>query len=117
MTQALDTPTPSGSASRRKRRAVRVVTWVAGLVPVFAGVALWIVTRSWFLILVTAPGLEKQLGAGVRIGSASYSGNGKIICNGEDKALAEVLEQGCWTPTEFFGQDQTCQWYGRPCPL
>jgi UDP-N-acetylmuramate: L-alanyl-gamma-D-glutamyl-meso-diaminopimelate ligase len=28
--------------------------------------------------------------------------DGKLIVNGTDKALAEVLELGCWTPVEYF---------------
>ena len=30
-------------------------------------------------------------------------GNGALIVNGEDVALAEVLGMGCWTPVERFG--------------
>ena len=30
-------------------------------------------------------------------------GNGRLIVNGRDAALARVLEQGCWTPVETFG--------------
>lgn len=29
--------------------------------------------------------------------------NGRLIVNATDKALAEVLEMGCWTPVEYFG--------------
>jgi UDP-N-acetylmuramate: L-alanyl-gamma-D-glutamyl-meso-diaminopimelate ligase len=29
--------------------------------------------------------------------------NGKLIVNGADKALTEVLEMGCWTPVEYLG--------------
>ena len=29
--------------------------------------------------------------------------SGLIVVNGADKALAQVLNQGCWTPTERFG--------------
>ena len=32
-------------------------------------------------------------------------GNGRLIVNGEDAALAEVLRMGCWTPVERFGLD------------
>jgi UDP-N-acetylmuramate: L-alanyl-gamma-D-glutamyl-meso-diaminopimelate ligase len=32
-------------------------------------------------------------------------GNGRLIVNAEDARLAEVLEQGCWTPVETFGID------------
>ena len=71
MTDPFDTPVPVDSASPRRRGIVRLMMWVGGLVPVLAGIALWVVTRSWFLILVTAPGLERQLGAGVRIAHAT----------------------------------------------
>ncbi len=30
-------------------------------------------------------------------------GNGRLIVNGEDAALAEVLRMGCWTPVQRFG--------------
>ncbi len=30
-------------------------------------------------------------------------GNGRLIVNAEDQALAEVLAMGCWTPVESFG--------------
>src|SRR5574341_162596 len=30
-------------------------------------------------------------------------GNGLIVANGRDPALARVLERGCWTPREAFG--------------
>jgi UDP-N-acetylmuramate: L-alanyl-gamma-D-glutamyl-meso-diaminopimelate ligase len=29
--------------------------------------------------------------------------NGRVIANGGDKAVAEVLEMGCWTPVEYVG--------------
>ena len=32
-------------------------------------------------------------------------GNGRLIVNGEDERLAEVLAMGCWTPVERFGLD------------
>jgi len=32
-------------------------------------------------------------------------GRGRLIVNGEDKYLAEVLAMGCWTPVETFGLD------------
>ena len=32
-------------------------------------------------------------------------GRGRLIVNGEDAALAEVLAMGCWTPVERFGID------------
>ena len=71
--------TPPDSNVRRKRLAAQVLLWTAGLVPVIAGVGLWIITRSWFIILITAPGLEQKLGGTVRIGEASYHGNGRLV--------------------------------------
>ncbi len=32
-------------------------------------------------------------------------GNGRLVVNGEDARLAEVLAMGCWTPVETFGLD------------
>jgi UDP-N-acetylmuramate: L-alanyl-gamma-D-glutamyl-meso-diaminopimelate ligase len=32
-------------------------------------------------------------------------GRGRLIVNGEDRYLAEVLAMGCWTPVETFGLD------------
>lgn len=32
-------------------------------------------------------------------------GNGRLIVNGEDARLADVLAMGCWTPVETFGLD------------
>ncbi|MGH8453129.1 MAG: UDP-N-acetylmuramate:L-alanyl-gamma-D-glutamyl-meso-diaminopimelate ligase, partial [Nevskiales bacterium] len=36
-------------------------------------------------------------------------GTGRIICNGEDEALARVLKMGCWSPLEFFDRDDGWQ--------
>ncbi|MDR1075129.1 MAG: UDP-N-acetylmuramate:L-alanyl-gamma-D-glutamyl-meso-diaminopimelate ligase [Xanthomonadaceae bacterium] len=35
---------------------------------------------------------------------------GRLIVNGEDPRLAEVLEMGCWTPVERFGFADDCEW-------
>jgi UDP-N-acetylmuramate: L-alanyl-gamma-D-glutamyl-meso-diaminopimelate ligase len=32
-------------------------------------------------------------------------GNGLVVCNGREEALARVLKRGCWTPVETFGND------------
>jgi len=37
-------------------------------------------------------------------------GNGRLIVNGEDRALAEVLAMGCWTPVERFAMDADADW-------
>ncbi|KFN42465.1 UDP-N-acetylmuramate:L-alanyl-gamma-D-glutamyl-meso-diaminopimelate ligase [Arenimonas oryziterrae] len=37
-------------------------------------------------------------------------GSGRLIVNGEDAALAEVLAMGCWTPVERFGFDAGFEW-------
>jgi UDP-N-acetylmuramate: L-alanyl-gamma-D-glutamyl-meso-diaminopimelate ligase len=37
-------------------------------------------------------------------------GNGRLIVNGEDAALAEVLAMGCWTPVERFGLEGDFEW-------
>jgi UDP-N-acetylmuramate: L-alanyl-gamma-D-glutamyl-meso-diaminopimelate ligase len=38
---------------------------------------------------------------------------GRLIVNGEDQRLAEVLAMGCWTPVERFGFDQSLEWSAR----
>jgi UDP-N-acetylmuramate: L-alanyl-gamma-D-glutamyl-meso-diaminopimelate ligase len=41
-------------------------------------------------------------------------GNGRLIVNGEDPALADVLAMGCWTPVERFAIDAgDAQWRAR----
>ncbi|MEA5668526.1 UDP-N-acetylmuramate:L-alanyl-gamma-D-glutamyl-meso-diaminopimelate ligase [Stenotrophomonas sp. MH1] len=40
-------------------------------------------------------------------------GNGRLIVNGEDARLAEVLAMGCWTPVERFGFDPALEWSAR----
>ncbi len=40
-------------------------------------------------------------------------GDGRLIVNGEDSALAEVLAMGCWTPVERFGLDDEFEWKAR----
>ena len=37
-------------------------------------------------------------------------GNGRLIVNGEDARLAEVLAMGCWTPVETFGIGEGFDW-------
>ncbi|MEI2795598.1 UDP-N-acetylmuramate:L-alanyl-gamma-D-glutamyl-meso-diaminopimelate ligase [Pseudoxanthomonas sp. F11] len=38
---------------------------------------------------------------------------GRLIVNGEDPRLAEVLAMGCWTPVERFGFDPSLDWSAR----
>lgn len=38
---------------------------------------------------------------------------GRLIVNGEDERLAEVLAMGCWTPVERFGFDESLEWSAR----
>ena len=40
-------------------------------------------------------------------------GNGRLIVNGEDAALREVLAMGCWTPVERFAIDAEAEWQAR----
>jgi UDP-N-acetylmuramate: L-alanyl-gamma-D-glutamyl-meso-diaminopimelate ligase len=37
-------------------------------------------------------------------------GEGRLIVNGEDTALSEVLAMGCWTPVERFAIDAEAEW-------
>ena len=38
---------------------------------------------------------------------------GRLILNGHDERLREVLAMGCWTPVERFGFDDTFEWSAR----
>ena len=40
-------------------------------------------------------------------------GEGVLIVNGEDNALAEVLAMGCWTPVERFAIDTDAEWQAK----
>jgi UDP-N-acetylmuramate: L-alanyl-gamma-D-glutamyl-meso-diaminopimelate ligase len=40
-------------------------------------------------------------------------GNGRLIVNGEDKFLAEVLSMGAWSPVERFSLDGNTEWTAR----
>jgi UDP-N-acetylmuramate: L-alanyl-gamma-D-glutamyl-meso-diaminopimelate ligase len=40
-------------------------------------------------------------------------GRGRLIVNGHDQRLAEVLAMGCWTPVERFGFDAAFEWSAR----
>jgi UDP-N-acetylmuramate: L-alanyl-gamma-D-glutamyl-meso-diaminopimelate ligase len=40
-------------------------------------------------------------------------GRGRLVVNGEDERLAEVLAMGCWTPVERFGFDPAFEWSAR----
>ncbi len=40
-------------------------------------------------------------------------GRGRLIVNGADAHLREVLEMGCWTPVERFGFDESFEWCAR----
>ena len=38
-------------------------------------------------------------------------GNGRLVVNGDDRNLGEVVEMGCWTPVEYFGAArESCDW-------
>jgi UDP-N-acetylmuramate: L-alanyl-gamma-D-glutamyl-meso-diaminopimelate ligase len=41
---------------------------------------------------------------------ASCPGKGRLIVNGEDRALAEVLAMGSWSPIERFAIDAEAEW-------
>ena len=40
-------------------------------------------------------------------------GGGRIILNGADDNLAQLIEQGCWTPVETFSTADDTDWTGR----
>ena len=41
-------------------------------------------------------------------------GNGRVFRNGDDPNLTRVLERGCWTPVETFGDGAHNAWRGEP---
>jgi UDP-N-acetylmuramate: L-alanyl-gamma-D-glutamyl-meso-diaminopimelate ligase len=40
-------------------------------------------------------------------------GRGRLVVNGHDERLREVLAMGCWTPVERFGFDPAFEWSAR----
>ena len=40
-------------------------------------------------------------------------GRGRLIVNGEEASLQQVLDMGCWTPVERFGLDGDFDWTAR----
>ncbi|GAA4859582.1 UDP-N-acetylmuramate:L-alanyl-gamma-D-glutamyl-meso-diaminopimelate ligase [Luteimonas vadosa] len=40
-------------------------------------------------------------------------GRGRLVVNGHDARIAEVLAMGCWTPVERFGFDAGFEWSAR----
>ncbi|MGI9205196.1 MAG: UDP-N-acetylmuramate:L-alanyl-gamma-D-glutamyl-meso-diaminopimelate ligase [Woeseiaceae bacterium] len=40
-------------------------------------------------------------------------GNGRVVINGADANVARVIEQGCWTGVEQFGDDDDADWHAR----
>ncbi len=40
-------------------------------------------------------------------------GNGRLIVNGEDARIAEVLAMGCWTPVERYALEGDAEWTTR----
>jgi len=53
--------------------------------------------------------IQKQFHHLIRI----VPGNGKLIVNGEDKYLAEVLSMGAWSPVERFSLEGNTEWTAR----
>ncbi|MDX1403243.1 MAG: UDP-N-acetylmuramate:L-alanyl-gamma-D-glutamyl-meso-diaminopimelate ligase [Woeseiaceae bacterium] len=43
----------------------------------------------------------------------TLASNGRIIANADDDNIATMLEQGCWTPVEFFSLGNGCEWSGN----
>lgn len=40
-------------------------------------------------------------------------GNGKVIINGDDKNVARIIEQGCWSTVARFSTTQDAEWSAR----
>lgn len=39
--------------------------------------------------------------------------NGRIVANASDDNITTMLEQGCWTPVEYFGLQDDSEWSGN----
>ncbi|MFT5500151.1 MAG: UDP-N-acetylmuramate: L-alanyl-gamma-D-glutamyl-meso-diaminopimelate ligase [Woeseiaceae bacterium] len=37
--------------------------------------------------------------------------NGRVIINGDDQNIGNIIDQGCWTPVERFGLSEDKDWY------
>ena len=40
-------------------------------------------------------------------------GTGRVVMNGADEHLRQLIDQGCWTPVETFGTADDTDWTGR----
>ena len=69
------TATRSGKPRRWIMRLFRVMLGLA----LVTAMAFFLVTRSWFIIRLVKPQLERRFGGEVAIGSASYKGSGRFI--------------------------------------
>ncbi|MHC4909073.1 MAG: hypothetical protein ACYTF9_05060 [Planctomycetota bacterium] len=86
---------------RKLRRAVRLGLSVTAGILLVGTLAMWIVTRSWFIVWRAQPELERRLGGAIEIGSAEYTGSGcfhvhdmKLRAPGIAGPAGEVLECG-----------------------
>ena len=50
--------------------------------------------------------IQKQFHHLVRV----VPSDGRILCCAGDVPLQQVLEMGCWTPVEYFGFEEDCDW-------
>lgn len=75
------TPPSPPEPTRRNRRLLlaRAALLTALIAPIVLSVSVWVVTRSWFIILMTEHGLEERLGGEVTIDSAAYRGDGVFV--------------------------------------
>lgn len=39
--------------------------------------------------------------------------NGRVLINGDDRNVAKIIEQGCWTSVERFSSEQSAEWNAR----
>ncbi|MCH7545187.1 MAG: hypothetical protein IID30_02135 [Planctomycetes bacterium] len=69
------TATRSGKPRRWIMRLFRVMLGLA----LVTAIAFFLVTRSWFIIRLVKPHLERRFGGEVAIGNASYKGHGQFI--------------------------------------
>jgi len=79
--------------SRVRRRIVWTILLASGLLVIGIAIALWIITRSWFIIAQVQPELERKLGGMVTLGEAHYDGNGRFVFHDLELRAASLPDE------------------------
>ncbi|HWB20143.1 MAG TPA: hypothetical protein VG711_07585, partial [Phycisphaerales bacterium] len=79
---------------RRRRKWLKRAGLSVGLMALLAGIALWTVTRPWFLGWQLAPLLAERLGGDVTIDRVEYEGNGKFRASDMTLSVPQIAGEG-----------------------